>query len=291
MERYKSSSGKMLIHDSYNKLLQAWGTDFEEKSFETTYGLTHIIITGDRSNPPLMLFHGTADNSAMMWIYNMKDLSKEFYVIAVDAIGGSGKSEPNDEYWRSFNQITWMDDIVTALDIQYMNICGVSYGAYLAYYYTLKRPDKVNKVACLAGRIPSNSFEVLFKMMTAFLPEALFPSEKNCTKLLNQLSGPRRSTFHDNKLLTKHWYYLLKYFNNRSIMQHKIEIHTDEEIAELRDKVLFLIGEYDRLSNCPKAIRRLKDNQMNYKIIPDTGHAINHEQANLINMEVIRFLH
>ncbi|PYY29795.1 alpha/beta fold hydrolase [Paenibacillus illinoisensis] len=185
MERYKSSSGKMLIHDSYNKLLQAWGTDFEEKSFETTYGLTHIIITGDRSNPPLMLFHGTADNSAMMWIYNMKDLSKEFYVIAVDAIGGSGKSEPNDEYWRSFNQITWMDDIVTALDIQYMNICGVSYGAYLAYYYTLKRPDKVNKVACLAGRIPSNSFEVLFKMMTAFLPEALFPSEKNCTKLLN----------------------------------------------------------------------------------------------------------
>ncbi|WP_258377626.1 alpha/beta fold hydrolase [Paenibacillus illinoisensis] len=59
----------------------------------------------------------------------------------------------------------------------------------------------------------------------------------------------------------------------------------------MRDKVLFLIGEYDRLSNYPKAIRRLKDNQMNYKIIPDTGHAINHEQANLINMEVIRFLH
>lgn len=89
----------------------------------------------------------------------------------------------------------------------------------------------------------------------------------------------------------KHWYYLLKYFNNRSMMQHKIKIHTDEEIAELRNKVLFLIGQYDRLSNYPKAIRRLKDNQMNYKIIPDAGHAINHEQADLINMEVIHFLH
>ncbi|MEK4439001.1 hypothetical protein [Paenibacillus sp. FSL K6-2862] len=66
MERYKNSSGKMLIHDSYNKLLHAWETDFEERNIETTYGLTHIIIAGDRSNPPLMLFHGTADNSAMM---------------------------------------------------------------------------------------------------------------------------------------------------------------------------------------------------------------------------------
>jgi hypothetical protein len=49
----------------------------------------------------------------------------------------------------------------------------------------------------------------------------------------------------------------------------------------INDK-LFLIVEYDRLSNYPKAIRRLKDNQMNYKIIPDSGHAINYEQADLI---------
>lgn len=82
----------MLIHVSYNKLLHAWGTDLEERYIETTYGLTYIIIAGDHSTPPLMLFHGTVDNSAMMWIYNMKDLSKEFYVIAVDTIGRSGKA-------------------------------------------------------------------------------------------------------------------------------------------------------------------------------------------------------
>lgn len=290
MERYRNASGKKMIMDSYNMLLHSWETDFEEKVVETTYGLTHVIIAGDRLNPPLMLFHGTADNSAMMWIYNIKDLAKAFYVIAVDAIGGSGKSEPNDEYFRAFNQITWMDDIVTALNIHTINICGVSYGAYLSYNYTLKRPDKVNKAVCLAGRIPSNSFEVIYKMMAAFLPEALFPSEKNCEKLLNKLSGPQRSPFQDNELLMKHWYYLLKYFNNKSMMQHKIEIHTDQEVSELRNKVLFLIGEYDRLSNYPKAIKKLEDNRMNYKIIPDAGHAINHEQADLINKEIIDFL-
>ncbi|MCE5173064.1 hypothetical protein LQV63_27755 [Paenibacillus profundus] len=38
---------------------------------------------------------------------------------------------------------------------------------------------KVKKVVCMAGRVPSGPFEVMSKMMTAFLPEALFPSGKN----------------------------------------------------------------------------------------------------------------
>ena len=61
----------------------------------TTYGDTHIITAGSPDQPPLLLLHGTGDNAAMMWIYNMEELSRSFYVIAVDNIGGSGKSEPS----------------------------------------------------------------------------------------------------------------------------------------------------------------------------------------------------
>lgn len=43
---------------------------------------------------------------------------------------------------------------------------------------------------------------------------------------------------------------------------------------------MFLIGKYDRLSNYPKAIRQPDELQ----IIPDSGHAINHEQADLIKI-------
>lgn len=290
MERYKSISGRQLIMDTYDTLLSSWDTEFEEKDIETKYGLTHVIITGDDRKPPLLLFHGTADNSAMMWIYNVKELSKHFYIIAVDAIGGSGKSEPNEEYNKSFNQVTWIDAILDAFHLHAVNICGVSYGAYLSYYYTLKRPERVNKAICLAGRIPSSQFEVMFKMMGAFLPEALFPSEQNCKKLLRKLSGPHYSKFEQNDVLMKHWFYLLKYFNNKSMMQHKIEISSDEELTELEERVVFLIGEQDRLANYPKAIKRLEKNKIHYKIIPDAGHAINHEQAELIHKEILDFI-
>ncbi|QLG41257.1 alpha/beta hydrolase [Paenibacillus sp. FSL W7-1088] len=290
MERYNKSVGKQLIYESYDKLLKSWGIDFEEKDIETTFGSTHIIRVGDPTLPPLLLFHGTADNSAMMWIYNIRMLSGKFFIIAVDAVGGSGKSEPNDNYYKHFNQIVWIDELLASSEIHRTNIAGVSYGAYLSYYYALKRPNKVEKAICMAGRIPSSQFEVISKMMTAFLPEALFPTEKNCKKLLRKLSGPNYSVFEENEDLMKHWYYLLKYFNNQSMMKHKIEIHANHEIFALKDKVLFLIGKYDRLSNYPKAIKRLEDNNIMYKIIEDAGHAINHEQADVINKEIIEFL-
>jgi pimeloyl-ACP methyl ester carboxylesterase len=290
MKKYTNPLGRQLIYDSYDLLLELWGTKYEERDIDTTYGLTHVITAGDPQNPPLLLFHGTADNSAMMWIYNIKVLSDKFYIIAVDAIGGSGKSEPNTIYYKNFNQVTWIDDILSHFQIQVTNICGVSYGAYLAYHYTLKRPLKVNKAVCLAGRIPSSQFEVITKMMAAFLPEALFPTERNCKKLLRKLSGLHPSKFEDNEVLMKHWYYLLKYFNNKSMMQHKIEINEDAELSVLKAKVIFLIGQYDILTNYPKAKKRLENNEINYKIINNAGHAINHEQADIINKEIIEFL-
>lgn len=290
MQRYKTPLAKQLIYDSYDRLLETWGIDLEEKKLETAFGVTHVILAGDSSNPPLVLFHGTADNSAMMWVYNIQEWSKRFFVIAVDAIGGSGKSEPNESYYKQFNQVSWIDEILDGLGLHKANICGVSYGAYLSYHYTLNRPDRVEKVICMAGRIPSSQFEVLSKMMFAFLPEAVFPSEKNCRKLLKKLSGPNYSVFEENEELMKHWYYLLKYFNNKSMMQHRIEINENDELSVLSDKALFLIGEFDRLSYYPKAIKRLEDIKIKYKIIREAGHAINHEQAEMINKEIIDFI-
>ncbi|MGF6355818.1 pimeloyl-ACP methyl ester carboxylesterase [Paenibacillus sp. 4624] len=289
MERYKSFQGRQLIYQSYDKLLQSYDVHVEEEYIETSFGQTHVITAGDSQNPSLLLFHGTADNAAMMWVYNMNELSRKFYVIAVDSIGGSGKSEPNAEYFKRFDQVKWMDDIMDAFQLHDSYICGVSYGAYLSYFYTLKRPERIRKAMCLAGRIPSSTFEVMSKMMKAFMPEALFPSEKNCEKLLRKLCGPNYAVFAENEELMRHWYYLLKYFNNKSMMKHRIQFVDDVELATLVGKAKFLIGEHDILSNYPKAIHKLQRNQLNYEIIREAGHAINHEQADLVNQKIIEF--
>ncbi|MFD4519235.1 MULTISPECIES: alpha/beta hydrolase [Paenibacillus] len=58
----------------------------------------------------------------------------------------------------------------------------------------------------------------------------------------------------------------------------------------IRHKALFLIGDQDMLSNYPKAIHRLIDYGMIYRIVKDAGHAINHEQPEIIHRAIQQFL-
>ncbi|WP_068773318.1 alpha/beta fold hydrolase [Paenibacillus sp. FJAT-26967] len=287
INRFKKPEGKQLIYDSYERLVGQWGVEVEESDIPTTYGHTHILTAGSRNNPPLMLFHGVGDNSALMWLFNISELSRHFFVIAVDTLGGPGKSEPNANYMKTFEQSLWINEILLWLGLEKVSLAGVSNGSYIASYYTITNPDRVNKVIALAGGVKVN----MLRMVMLFMPEALLPaSEKNTKKLLRKLCAPTSTVFESNQELMNHWTYLRKYFNNKSMMYHKYKKFTNEDISVLKEKALFLIGQYDRLSNYPAAIKDLEMNQVPYKIIPDAGHGINHEQADHINREMIRFL-
>ncbi|MNZ91622.1 Carboxylesterase YbfK [compost metagenome] len=290
LRRYKGKVGQALIYESYDRLLASWGTAYEQRTIETSYGATHIITAGSPNHPPLVLLHGTADNSAMMWVYNAKALSEKFYIIAIDAVGGSGKSEPNQAYYRDFVQEVWLDEILLAMQLEKVHIAGVSYGAYLAYHYAIMRPEKVDKVIGMAGGVAGSQLEVMLKMMKAFLPEALFPTERSIRSLLRKLTGANYAVFESNKELMQHWFYLLKYFNNRSMTQHRLTIFNEKQLGSIRQHALFLIGDQDILSYYPKAIGRLETNRLSYKIIKGAGHAINHEQSDFINKEITEYL-
>ena len=291
VKRFKKKDGKQKVYEAYERLLGLWGVDITENDIDTTFGKTHIITSGNRENPPLLLFHGVGDNSAIMWIYNVQELVKHFYVIAVDTIGGPGKSEPNENYSKNFEQSLWIDDILNTLNIDKIDIAGVSNGAYIAQHYAITRLNRVNKFVCMAGSISTkNSPNPLFGLMKVVIPEALFPTEKNVAKLMKKLSGPNYDVFIKNEAIMHQWSCLLKYFNNMSMAYHKLKKFSVEEIATIREKSLFLVGDSDRLVFSPNTIKEFEDNKLNYKIIKNAGHGINHEQSELINNEIVNFI-
>lgn len=288
---YKKADGKKLIHESYDKLLKEWHVDITEKFVETIYGTTHIVITGEKEKPSLLLLHGVGDDVALMWICNAKALAEHFYIIAVDNIGGPGRSEPNDKYDKNFNQAKWIDQILDEMHIDKVNIAGVSYGAYLAQYYAIKRPERVIKAVCMAGSaaLKTRSASTL-KNMLVFLPEALFPTKRNTNRLIKKLCGDNHKVFTENKRIMEHWLYLLKYFNNMAMRFHRIELFSHEEVATLKNRVLFIIGDRDPIAYSLKAVEILKDMELDYRILKNTGHGINHEEADIVNKEIINFL-
>ena len=122
VNKYKSLQGGRLILESYDRLVKAWGVNVQETDVQTAYGRTHLLTAGDPANPPLVLFHGVGDDSALMWVRNAAALSKRFRLIAVDTVGGPGKSEPNEAYFKGFDQAKWIDGILDALGLDRLHM-------------------------------------------------------------------------------------------------------------------------------------------------------------------------
>lgn len=283
MKVYRSNKAKENILRTYDKLLGLWGVPVAEREVPTHYGPTHVIHWGKEQSPPLALFHGVGDDSALMWLYNAKALGEHFSVYAIDTIGGPGKSVPNENYNREFDDVRWLTEVFDGLELSRFYAAGVSNGAYLTQLCARSLPGRVLKAVSLAGAVPAGSSGSPMKTMTKiFLPEALFPTKKNVEKLLKKLAGENAGVFTQNPVVMEHYTWLLKGFNNMAMAFHKIERFTDEEIASIRDKVLYLIGEEDPFAKLGGKAALLQYH-MNVRFYEKTGHGINHERAEEIN--------
>ncbi len=225
-----------------------------------------------------------------MWIFNAAFLCKHFHIFAVDTIGGPGKSRPNENYNKNFDDILWIDQVLDGLKIEKAFFAGVSNGGYLLQYYTLNRPERVIKGISIASAVPAGKRKGLIPpLFKVFLPEALFPSDKNVLKLMKKICGKNYHVFTDNPDIMFHWKSLLQGFNNMAMAFHKVRVFTDSEVASIRDKIVYLAGEED-----PFQILGGKDALLSYNMnavfYPGAGHGLNHELAQEITQKILEEL-
>lgn len=88
---FKSEEGKNAILTVYDSLLNRWPVPYETMNIPTRYGNTFVIACGEKSDPPLVLLHGTSSNSAI-WIGDVVEYSRDYRVYTVDIPGEPGKS-------------------------------------------------------------------------------------------------------------------------------------------------------------------------------------------------------
>ncbi len=291
---FKTEEGKRLTHESYDRLLASWGIPVREVDVDTSYGKTHVILAGSPSAPPLILFHGVGDDSAVMWILNARELSRHFRLMAVDTLGGSGKSEPDGRYGKGFDLARWLGDVLDGLEIKKAFAAGVSYGAYHVQLLLASFPERIEKIIPLAGYLyakgyGSGKFAVLGRMIRTMMPEALNPTEENAVRLGSKLAGPNSERLFSDKRFMDHFRLLMKHYNNRAQFVHSRRPFTPAEIELIRARSLFLIGDRDTIAYFPKMRRAMEDFRMNWKIYKDTGHLINHVRPEETHRDFVEF--
>lgn len=290
MKVFKNASKKRKVLESYDALLAGWKVEHTERDIMTEYGSTHIIEAGDQKAPDLMLFHGVGDNSAVMWLPNIGALSQHFHCIAVDTIGGPGKSVPNQMYETEFDQEAWISEMIQKVcGGNIPHLAGISNGAYMAYNYTTVYPERVGKCVCIEGGIVADPVKAMMSTLKLLLPEILLPIRSNMMRIMTKLTHPESDVLTRYPELIDHMILAMKSHHRKAMFNHDIKDYNKEEGQNVKEKLLFILGDLDILER-KSFINLLETGGYTYRIIRKAGHAVNFEQADKVNNEIIRFL-
>jgi pimeloyl-ACP methyl ester carboxylesterase len=287
---YKNREGMEEAIKSYNELLKLWGVEYTEEDVPTTFGTTHCILAGDRKKPPLILLHGVGDNSAVMWPFNIGELSGHYFCIAVDTLGGPGKSVPGEEFTKEkFTQRQWLNEVTAHFGLRSFDIAGVSNGGAMAFNYAVKEPEKVRKVVCLEGGMVTNPMKAMLRTLGMLFPEILIPTRRNMFRIIRKMASPNNDFFDKHLQIADHIILLMNKHNRKAMFIHDTGKYDRDAAVKVRDKFCLIFGDC-RMEERKEFFDMLERDGYKYKIIKNAGHGVNHEQAEIVNREMISFL-
>ena len=287
---YKSEEARRIAHQSYDRAMELWRTDYREGWVETQYGSTHIIISGPEEGKPLFLLPGLFAD-ATMWYANAGAFAERYRVYAVDLPVFGGKSVPSEmPISTAADYAGWFREITHHFGHETAAVAGLSYGSWLSLALARELPDAVSAVVMLD---PSESFTkmdggIAWKGFWSF---AFFPNRAKYARFFDWLGGGYSDPEVDI------WFeHMLDVIEHGSVgmfdvPQHRI--YEPEELAMVRMPVLVMAGGKPILYKDPQkladAARRALP-QAEVEIVPGTGHSLNPEKAREVNARVMRFL-
>lgn len=270
---------------SYNQTLKLWSVPYEETDVPTSFGAAHVIISGPEKGEPLILFHGT-DASSTMWFPNIKELSREHRVYAIDFPLEAGKSMSNRLKLSNKETAVYYNEIFEHFKMKNINLLGVSRGGWMATYLAIALKPKIKRIILLS---PANTFggiDQLWKVMTA-INLKMFPSPKSLGKFFDSFSYRPDKI---DAIFKEQLYLAYKYGNSKPRLLNMTQF-SDANLKSLDIPVMILIGDHD-IVNSEKILKKAHKLIPNVEteVIKDAGHFLSIDQSDTINKKIVDFL-
>lgn len=184
---YKSELGRKEILDLYDQKLEELNIEYESHYVDTSYGKTHVLITGDSSKPPLILVHGS-NACAPIALECYPNLSSKYQVFAVDVLAQPNKSDETRLSMKDASYSVWMNEVMAQLQINDVVLAGFSFGGLIILKTLVHNATKVKEVflASPAYIVNGNPIKALFKI---FIPMKLYIKTENIKHVEKFLSA------------------------------------------------------------------------------------------------------
>lgn len=174
---YKSEKGKKAILDIYDKKLEALNIQTESMTIQTSFGDTHILISGDENKPPIIVVHGS-NGCAPLAFETYPNLTEEYRVYAVDVLAQPNKSAETRLSMKDDSYGRWINEIINHFNMDQVSMAGFSFGG-LIILKTLEYDERKIKEVFLSAPayiVNGNPLKALFMI---FIPMRRYMKTKN----------------------------------------------------------------------------------------------------------------
>jgi pimeloyl-ACP methyl ester carboxylesterase len=284
---FRSPESEAQYLAAYEAVLRQWPVPYEELYVPTQFGDTHVIASGPKDAPAVILLH-PAGGGAVSWIRNVEGLSESYRTYAVDTI-----SEPNKSILirpisirqrRDFAD--WMADLLDGLKIESAHVVGNSFGGFLSLNTAYHLPRRVKKIVLIS---PAATFVPIRAWSWHFIPANMIAPLIGAQHMLLKpyewiwQDFPKDECFAQLRRITaiggrpRHW---------------SPSVFRDEELRQVQTPVLLLIGDHEVIYKPEKAIERATRLVAGLKaeIVLNANHLAQYTAAEVVNKKVLDFL-
>jgi pimeloyl-ACP methyl ester carboxylesterase len=247
----------------------------------------HYLEAG--TGKPVILLHGLG-GAGSRWQDNVRSLSRDFHVFALDQIGFGDSDKPLANYHVGMLS-DFLVEFMKAVGLSKASLVGNSMGAFVAAYTAVHYPDSVDRIVLADGA--GFCFGPNAPALNPHLVQIMNGATRDETREFF------RFLFHDKDRVTEqmveeNWVLRLRssYAIGRVLeTTGKIGCVTDEQMAAVKAPTLIVWGKFDPLINPANADRLERDIKGSRKVIlENAGHLPQIEQADEFNRVVGQFL-
>jgi pimeloyl-ACP methyl ester carboxylesterase len=272
-------------YKAYDKALTLWKTPFHELNIQTSFGKAHVIVSGPKNAEPVVLLHGM-NASSTMWYPNIKALSQNHRVYAIDYLIEPGKSQMNREVKDLKEILNWYNEIFDQLKLEKFSLIGASRGGWLAINIALQQKSRIKNIILLS---PAQTFIWIRpgSKMLSNITYTLAPKRKHLRGVLETMSVNVDNI--KKAYIDQYFIATQKATSIKFILQ--MTPFSDDELKTLAMPVLLLIGDHDIINN-EKSIEKAKELLPHSEtgIIKNAGHLLSIDQSETINTRILDFL-
>lgn len=279
---YKTKQGKSDILRLYDEKLKSLHIDHTFKTINTSFGATNLIVTGEVSNPPLILVHGS-NACAPIALETYPNLHKNFRVYAIDVLSQPNKSAETRLSMKDASYGIWMNKIITTLNLHEVTLVGFSFGG-LIILKTLEYDESRIKQVFLAAPayiVNGNPLKALFKVFIPMKQYMRTQKNKYIEKFLSEVFTDR------DEFAVK---FLSKVFLEFEMDFTPVPIISAKKAKQIKTPMTIFSAKYDVMFPGNKMIKRAS------KIFPalksstlfeNAKHVFNRSQNDLVEQDIM----